>query len=196
MISLSSCPWWQPDTATKPAEEHRSYTTSRDTIYSHKNTLSVSGEDPGWVDATFLELERILDAVRPQSRLLRRFRWVAIIILATAIGWSWNQLSGQVLSVFFSDEATTPPPKWAVYLMEHQPLRYSLSLMLTTFTGFFPSLSLIAWLKKLWPPIEFDFGPEHLKRRKRLRGRLSIVITILLLPFAIEVFKRYALGWQ
>jgi hypothetical protein len=32
MISLSSCPWWQPDTATKPAEEHRSYTTSRDTI--------------------------------------------------------------------------------------------------------------------------------------------------------------------
>src|SRR6266849_5292255 len=35
MIRLSSCPWWQPDTATKPAEEHRSYTTSWDTIKCH-----------------------------------------------------------------------------------------------------------------------------------------------------------------
>jgi len=34
MIRPSSCPWWQPDTATKPAEEHRSYTTSWDTIRS------------------------------------------------------------------------------------------------------------------------------------------------------------------
>jgi integrase len=32
MIRLSSCPSWQPDTATRPAEEHRSNTTSWDTI--------------------------------------------------------------------------------------------------------------------------------------------------------------------
>jgi hypothetical protein len=43
MISLSSCPWWQPDTATKPAEEHRSYTTSRDTILGRSSKRCISG---------------------------------------------------------------------------------------------------------------------------------------------------------
>jgi hypothetical protein len=32
MIRPSSCPSRPPDTATKPAEEHRSYTTAWDTI--------------------------------------------------------------------------------------------------------------------------------------------------------------------
>ena len=38
MIRPSSCPWWQPDTATKPAEEHRSYTTSWDTIRQDRHS--------------------------------------------------------------------------------------------------------------------------------------------------------------
>jgi hypothetical protein len=38
MIRLSSCPWRRPDTATKPAEEHRSYTTSWDTIEKRMET--------------------------------------------------------------------------------------------------------------------------------------------------------------
>jgi hypothetical protein len=40
MIRPSSCLWSQPDTATKPAEEHRSYTTSWDTIKSRRRLPS------------------------------------------------------------------------------------------------------------------------------------------------------------
>jgi hypothetical protein len=42
MIRPSSCPSRPPDTATKPAEEHRSYTTAWDTIQAEIKTLGTA----------------------------------------------------------------------------------------------------------------------------------------------------------
>ena len=121
---------------------------------------------------------------------------MVIIVVAVAIGRSWNELSSPVLDLFVSVRVDESPPGWAIYLREHAPIRTLVALALDIVVGFTPSWMLVEWLEKLWPTIEFDFGPEHLKRRKQLRGRFAVIVTVLLLPFTLEVFKRYALGWQ
>jgi hypothetical protein len=43
MIPPSACPSWQPDIAANAAQEHHSYTTSRDTIFEKSGRQCQSG---------------------------------------------------------------------------------------------------------------------------------------------------------
>jgi len=43
------------------------------------------------------------------------------------------------------------------------------------------------WLLNLWPEIELDFGPEHLKVEKLRRLRISIVFSIAIIPIILTI---------
>jgi hypothetical protein len=43
------------------------------------------------------------------------------------------------------------------------------------------------WILELWPLIELDLGPEHLKIEKRRRARLAIVTAAIVLPILLRV---------
>ena len=43
------------------------------------------------------------------------------------------------------------------------------------------------WLLNLWPVIEFDFGPEHMKVEKLRRLRISIVFSTAIIPIVIAI---------
>ena len=160
-------------------------------IWSH-SSFSVSGEDTGWVDAAFADLTRIFGAVRPQSDIFKRFRWLAAVVLATAIGYS----VAVVMSLFIPTDTHETIPAWVQYVKFHPPLRYLVKYAADCLIGSLPAWLVINWIGRLWPSIEFDFGPEHLKQRKQLRARLGVVAGLLLLPFALEAFERFVLGWH
>lgn len=157
------------------------------------SSFSVSGNDPAWVDATFADMDRIVDSIRPQSTAFKRFRPLITTLLAFSIGWSTQLIWGLLLpdSVY-----SGPPPSWVIFLRHHLAFAYAIEVVITYVGGIIPAMFVSSWVARLWPSIEFDFGPEHLKQTKRVRARLSTVAALLLLPFALEVFQRFALGWK
>lgn len=164
---------------------------------STENFFSVRGDNAGWVDSTFTEIERVIASMRPQFTWLHRHRWLARIGLAFSLGVSLNQLL-LLLSLALMPTSILDGirgPTWFLHLAKH-PLYVDLVMYgLWIFTGFPWAAYLVNWLEGLWPAVEFDFGPEHLKHRKRIRGRLSVVGTLVVLPLVIEAVKRYALNW-
>jgi hypothetical protein len=66
MIPPSACPSWQPDIAANAAQEHHSYTTSRDTIHNglfvnlfriFGRRVESAGTGAGFGDPVFLSIE-------------------------------------------------------------------------------------------------------------------------------------------
>jgi hypothetical protein len=154
----------------------------------YESSFSVGGGDPAWVEATFVDLERIFSAMHPQFALNKTIRLLAIIIIAFAIGHTWIFLLDSLFGSLITP--TSSPPTWAIYVREHPPLGHLILAVFKCGGGFFPALFLMRWVEKLWPSIEFDFGPEHLKKRKSLRARLAVVTSVLVLPIALEILTR------
>jgi hypothetical protein len=83
----------------------------------------VSGDDPARVDATFVDLERAFNAIRPQSLLVHKLRWIITIPLAVAIGYSWTRLIAPIIAAVVPSPAEGAEPDWAIYLRQHPAVR-------------------------------------------------------------------------
>jgi hypothetical protein len=158
---------------------------------SYGNSLSVSADDPAWVDATFVELNEIVRAIKPQNNLFLRFQWLFQGTAAITLGFAILQLIG-----LLSADQPSPDPKWLTLIGSHPPLLYLVGVLVIFGIGYFPARMVTDWVTQLWPSVEFDFGPEHLRKRKQLRSRIATAFFALILPFAIEIAKRYGLGWN
>ena len=158
----------------------------------HGSSFSVSGMNVAWVDSTFVEFERLFSAMRPQSNLIHKYRWIAPIPLAFALGLAWLDL----MNYLVPSSTAGSVPAWAIYVREHSLLRHVVWALLCIATGYAPAFWLTDWLSKLWPTIEFDFGPEHLKRKKQIRTRVTVVGSLLVLPLVLDALERFAFGWN
>lgn len=150
------------------------------------NIFSIRGEDPKWVDAIYSEFEMVFGAVRPQSKLFSQWRVLIIFALALAIGYSYAIIIKWLLAPY-----SAPIASWDAFFHVHIWLFWALQITIWTVTGWFPAWYLCLWVQGLWPSIEFDFGPEHLKARKNTRARLGTVSALLVLPFALEALGHF-----
>jgi hypothetical protein len=161
----------------------------------HESVLSVSGDDRGWVDTAFTELESLIAAVRPQSQFMARLRWVIIVPAAIAIAYSWTiVLSRNVELLLPAAAGSAPPSRVARFFGEHRLMLYAVFLVLFALPWIVLARSLVGWVERLWPAVEFDFGPDQGSRRKRIRFRLAILAILLVLPIAIALANRRMFG--
>ena len=150
------------------------------------NFISVSGNDPTWVEATFVEIERIFSAVRPQIPTARKLKWPIRLIFPYTIGRAFVSL----ILLTITTQASSERSAFVQYLLDHPPLVYLTNTSLMILLGLVPTAFLTMWLEKLWPRVEFDFGPEHLKTRKLMRSRFAVGITVLALPLLVDALKN------
>ncbi len=155
------------------------------------SSFVVSGKDTAWVDATFVELERIVSSIQPQSGAFRKYRPLVTALLAFSIGRSITTVFSAI-----TPAPSGPVPWWVESLRHHMWILYVALVISTYMAGIFPAMTVSAWVARLWPAIEFDFGPEHLKQNKRVRERLGVVAGLILLPFALTAFQQFVLGWK
>jgi hypothetical protein len=160
----------------------------------HKSAFTVSGDDPRWVDARVAELEHLFAAVRPQSKAMARLRWIIIIPAAIAIGYSWTTVLSRNIALLLPGVGRSPPSSVARFFGEHRLLLYQIFLILFALPWVVLARSLVAWVERLWPAVEFDFGPEHGSRRTKVRFRLAIIATLLVLPILIALVNRRWFG--
>lgn len=163
--------------------------------YSYFDTgggyLSVNGDDVAWVDATFAELERIASAVKPQSKWFEDWRTSIVAVFAILIGFIFAQAM-----TLLSGPDNSPEPHWIAFAKAHPPLMWLLAVGLFFCFGYFPAAGLANWIGQLWPTMEFDFGPEHLKAPKEKRARIGAVAVLVVIPLLLEVLKRYGFDWR
>jgi hypothetical protein len=160
-----------------------------------KSAFTVSGDEAAWVDARFAELERLLAAVRPQSKLVARLRWVIVIPAAIAIAYSWTIVLSRDVQLLLPAAAGGPPLSLiSRFFGEHRLLLYQIFLILFALPWLVLAHSLVGWVERLWPAVEFDFGPEHKRRRRKVRFRLAVIATLLVLPIFIALIDRSAIG--
>jgi hypothetical protein len=161
----------------------------------HKSAFTVSGDDPAWVDARFAELERSFVAVRPQSKALARLRWVIIIPSAIAIAYSWTMVLSRNVELLLPRAAGGAPPSTvARFFGEHRLMLYEIFLILFCLPWVVLARSLVGWVEKLWPAVEFDFGPDRRNRRRKVRFRLAVITALLVLPIVIALVNGRVFG--
>ncbi|MDP3769959.1 MAG: hypothetical protein U1A23_04895 [Candidatus Sungbacteria bacterium] len=142
------------------------------------SSLMVEGEDRDWVAGMFDQLNMILDSVKPRGHWFIKYKSVFLHMGALATGfimirfWAWLNGLGM-------------PQEVSKEIKIHPPIRHVLTASLSWVLGVLPLAGLVSWVGKLWPSVEFDFGPEHLKVEKNRRIRLSLFFTTLAIPVII-----------
>jgi len=150
--------------------------------------LVVTGKDRGWVAGVFDELDTVLNSLKPQESWLMRYKVLTLHLVALGVGFA-------IYSMFdlLWYRHITPlenPSKNILVIREFLQQNYLFNTLIDVFLfwlqGIFPALWLQEWILKLWPSVEFDFGPEHQKIEKMRRNRIGIILSIIILPFLIN----------
>lgn len=158
----------------------------------HENRLKVTGEDALWVSGVFARVRESIDNVQGQENWILSHRTASLHLMAVVLG-ALLQYSGYLLvrtylavtggtlgiSVDWSDQvnlffATAP---WAFYLW------LAINCWLA---GLGVAFLLRNWLLRLWPDVEFDFGPQHLRLEKR-RKTVTIVLSLIVVPLIVDL---------
>ena len=159
----------------------------------YRNSITVSGDNPNWVSGKFTQLQNILDAVNPQENLFLKYQ----IIFRHVVGITTGYFIWKVLVFVMRGILLIPPnPETAtnpivVFLEKDVFLQTLFLLAIYWVTGMlFLADPIINSVKKLYPSIEFNFGPEHLNINKKRRKGLAILWASIILPILINIISQ------
>lgn len=162
-----------------------------DSLYG--NTIIVSGQEREWVNDIFARLSEALQGVTPQESWIKRHPTLMLNIIALGIGTFVYYLINIILNFAFTyvDLAKhIKPPQEGSFL-------HSLALIVKSNIWFFYLIGWVwkwllgffwgafevrRWFFNLWPTIELDLGPEHLRIEKKKRKKLYTVLGMIIIP--------------
>jgi hypothetical protein len=128
------------------------------------NDLFVRG-DKKWVSDVFEDLNDYLGSISHQPELLFKYKPIILSLLALLIGYS-------IVNVLDSINYPSGDPNSKLIqslsdIVKNYPFVYYIILLFRYWiSGIVPAIYLRQQLFKLWPNVEFDFGPEQKKLEK------------------------------
>jgi hypothetical protein len=161
---------------------------------NYGNNIIVKGQNMDWVQSTFLELNELLESITPQENFFIKRKVILKFILAIFVGYSIeNFITIPFLNLFISPirNPSYNLLKVRSFFAEHQIFIRFIYAILYYVIGYGPSSIFYHWFLKLWPNIEFDFGPEHHKKEKNRRTRIYILISLYVFPILLSVIFYY-----
>jgi hypothetical protein len=159
---------------------------------SYGNEVRVSGSGADWVQANFFALKEAVEAVRSQNVWIRRHSNLLVNFIALGIGC----LCFLIIELLAIAARKLGVPGLKEFWAEWKEVRASGAWPFLYFYGwvwryltglFLGAFAVRTWLLSIWPSIEFDFGPEHLRREKIKRDRLYSVGALVILPILITL---------
>ena len=149
---------------------------------SYGNELQISGTDSNWVNGSLIKLKEVIEASQPQFNLVHKFGLPLTIISSISIGTIFL-----LVLVLVSRAIVFKPFINPFKLMSDEPIIFIPSIFTM---GFFPSLFVVDWLKKMFPSIEIQIGPDHTFIEANRRNIFYGIITLVLLPIILTlIFK-------
>lgn len=155
-----------------------------DTTSTYNNQLKVSGEK-SWATNIFNDIKNIIDSVSPQFSLFERYKNLFFYIIAFGLGSFYMLIFGLIY-----DLANIQGPIDLI-AQKNIVIAVILKIFLSIGAGVFLGASSIQdYILKLFPNIEFDFGPEHLKKQKSKRKKLGFVFVVLIIPMILNLLNN------
>jgi hypothetical protein len=153
------------------------------------NHLIVRGDDRNWVDGVFTRSKEIVDSVKPQENWILKYKTLILHVSALGIGIIIYSVFNFVLDGLIEPiEIPSETVKAIQTFFKTYPLfLYLLVWFLKWCMGISLAPYLRGWLLNLWPEIEFDFGPEHMKVEKERRLRILIVFSTVVIPIVLAI---------
>lgn len=161
-----------------------------------RNEIEISGIDENWVLGVAGRFLDILKSIEDQNNWFLRSKKIIINISAIPLGIIPYELMFLLLKMLINNNPTVPSQLSKVFSTVFLTLRGDIWLMPLTkligYWGFGMLFSTILYDRAtiLWKEVEFDTGPEHLKKEKKLRKNISLFITLVLLPIVISILLK------
>ncbi len=156
--------------------------------------LVVRGDDHVWVAAAFADVKTAVEGARPQNRFWSRYRGVLFHLTAVVSGYALAAVIRATLTLLLGSETPRlggPPPQWVIDLRLFLAKKTAFSILVSVAVAWLQGVWVAVWLReyvgRLWPSIELDLGPEHLRIEQRRRTRLAYIGGAILLPVAIQI---------
>lgn len=156
--------------------------------------IIIVGEDLEWTSYIFSLFEDVINSIKPQENFMIKYANILEIATSIIFGYYIFSLLLPIYEILF-DALGLTNYKGADKLISLLRTNIYLSKFILSILYIF-SFYLIGggfahilykWILDLWPSIEFDFGPEHLKKEKEVRKRIGILITLIVVPIIINL---------
>lgn len=149
--------------------------------------LTINGDDQNWVNGIFTKIKELIDSAKPQDNWIIRHKTFILHLSALGIGI----VIYSILDIIFYIKPIENPSdnilNIRALLTSFPILKYAIVLPFKWMMGLGFAYNLRDWLLSLWPDIEFDFGPDHLKIEKNRRLRIYVFVITVVIPIIISV---------
>lgn len=149
------------------------------------NGLIVRG-DKNWVAGTFDSLNDIIESAKPQEHWFVKYKTLILHLGAITFGYFVYKLL-DLIPISTNEEPSTNVMRIRDFLHSNIFLLNIIKVISFWLQGIFPLWWLRDWVLKLWPSVEFDFGPEHKKTEKNRRKRLGLFFSIIIIPLILNL---------
>lgn len=165
------------------------------------NTLKIESEDQIWVNNQNLRISELIESWKPQNKMFSKYKEILFHFLSINLGFIFFELLAKLLTIFdYKSSLKTDQSDIWKFLIEKITTQFPASIYV--FIGLFSWLIgmffvSLFWYKledkllNLWPSIEFDFGPEHLKFAKKRRNIIWLVVTLIILPILLQILFTF-----
>lgn len=165
---------------------------------SYGNTIIVSGQEREWINDIFARLTEALNGVIPQESWIKRHPTLLLNIIALGIGTLGLFLifSAADLVLLYTDftKHIKPPKEGGFRYTLGQFIRsnlwfcYTITWAWKLLAGYaLGAFEVRRWFLDLWPSIELDLGPEHLKIEKKKRKKIYTVFCLVIIPIIATI---------
>lgn len=153
--------------------------------------ISLKSSNSTWFNETRIEIQDYLSTVKDQNEFYIKYRTslynLSRLLLGIPTFYILNQIVSAALT-FFDIQLTNQPSEWqmslAQFLIDWQILYF---LIFSFIIGYTPTVFIFDLLDKLWPKIEFDFGPVHKRKVRNSRKIWTQVATLIVIPILLAL---------
>ena len=167
----------------------------------HKTTLEVESIDKEWVDSKIAGINEIFDSVEPQNTLYKKYKRILFHYLSLSIGYVSLNFFINILDRlgYQGDNTSGSETNPFFYILDKlidsiPQVKYILLALISW--GFGAWLIFLFWnkldryLERIWPNIEFCFGPEHKQYAKKQRAAWVVIISWILIPVILGILLK------
>lgn len=153
------------------------------------NHLIVRGNDRNWVDGLFTRLKEIINSVKPQNHWILKYKTLILHLIALGVGVIIYSILNFLLYRHIQPIKNPSDTVQAIrtFFITNPFFVYLIDWFLRWFMGIPWAISIRSWLLNLWPVIEFDFGPEHMKVEKNRRFRIALIFSSVVIPIFLSI---------
>ncbi|HYF97103.1 MAG TPA: hypothetical protein VD947_03650 [Patescibacteria group bacterium] len=151
--------------------------------HSYGNIV-IETDDENWFNATRGKLESILSDVKTQENFFLSHYKALFRLSSIYFGVIAVYLIFKIVDVLVEPSNNQKDLSNQVMFF-----LYILLVLSTYMIGASITSPLFNRLKELWPSIEFNFGPSHLKHSQNKRKKLSFIFTAFIAPILVGIFQ-------